>query len=80
MYGVLAVRANGSTGSVWRGVGVRTVHACSPCMASPEIWGVLVVRGLGQIASRSMYGEAVVISLARIKRENAHVVCSTVSL
>ena len=24
--GVVAVRANGSTGSVWRGAGVRTVH------------------------------------------------------
>ena len=32
-----------------------------------------------QIASRSMYGEAVVISLARIEREKVHVVCSTVS-
>ena len=32
-----------------------------------------------QIASRSVYGEAVVISLARIEREKVHVVCSTVS-
>ena len=34
----------------------------------------------GQLASSSMYREAVVISLARIKRENVQVVCSTVSL
>ena len=26
MCGVVAVRANGSTGNVWRGAGVRTVH------------------------------------------------------
>ena len=31
------------------------------------------------IASNSVYGEAVIISLARIKLENVHVVCSTVS-
>ena len=36
-------------------------------------------QGFGQIASRSMYGEAVVTSLARIEREKVHVVYSTVS-
>ena len=34
---------------------------------------------IGQIALRSMYGEAGIITLARIKRENVHVVYSTVS-
>ena len=32
-----------------------------------------------QIALRSMYGEAGIITLARIKRKNVHVVYSTVS-
>ena len=43
MCGVVAVRANGSTGSVWRGASVRTVYVVH---GFPLIWGLLVVRWL----------------------------------
>ena len=37
MCGVSAVRANGSAGGVWRGVGVRTVHVVHVVMTPANV-------------------------------------------